>query len=242
MDIVSRLKHFIDSRGIPVTAFADSCGISRPSLSQLLNGRNKKVSHEMIQRIHDAYPELNVLWLMFGQGNMLANDFIETSEPQNGIYKPYIRAQEPVTLTDMGNEPKEYNLQPRSSEKSAGTIVDFAAGENTLFDNSYTDNSDRPVSVASEHEDFAPYGKHVITSETIPMESAPARPYETPRRRTTSTRGENHNDPTPRPVSFTPAPPHTGVTIHPDGRKTIVNIIVYYSDNSFESFVPGNQH
>ncbi len=43
MDIVSRLKLFLDYLGIPVTQFADNCGIPRPTLSQLLNGRNKTV-------------------------------------------------------------------------------------------------------------------------------------------------------------------------------------------------------
>jgi len=37
----------------------------------LLNGRNKKVSDEVIGKIHRAYPTLNVMWLMFGDGEML---------------------------------------------------------------------------------------------------------------------------------------------------------------------------
>ena len=54
MDIVSRLKTFINYLGIPVTQFADNCRIPRPTLSQLLNGRNKKVSDELIGKIHDS--------------------------------------------------------------------------------------------------------------------------------------------------------------------------------------------
>lgn len=34
MDIVSRLKEFINYLAIPVTQFADTCKIPRPSLSQ----------------------------------------------------------------------------------------------------------------------------------------------------------------------------------------------------------------
>ena len=56
MDIASRIKIFMDYLGIPSSQFADTCGIPRPSLSQLLNGRNKKVSDEVIGKIHDAYP------------------------------------------------------------------------------------------------------------------------------------------------------------------------------------------
>ena len=73
-DIVSRIKIFLQSMGIANSAFADVCGIPRPSLSQLLNGRNKKVSNEVIDKIHAAYPELNMMWLMFGDGDMLASN------------------------------------------------------------------------------------------------------------------------------------------------------------------------
>jgi len=73
MDIVSRLKKFLEQAGISNSQFADTCEIPRPTLSQLLNGRNKKVSDEVIGKIHRAYPTLNVMWLMFGDGEMLVN-------------------------------------------------------------------------------------------------------------------------------------------------------------------------
>ena len=73
MDIVSRLKMFLEQAGISNSQFADTCDIPRPTLSQLLNGRNKKVSDEVIGKIHRAYPTLNVMWLMFGDGEMLLN-------------------------------------------------------------------------------------------------------------------------------------------------------------------------
>ena len=73
MDIVSRLKKFLDHAGISNSQFADTCVIPRPTLSQLLNGRNKKVSDEVIAKIHRAYPTLNIMWLLFGDGEMLMN-------------------------------------------------------------------------------------------------------------------------------------------------------------------------
>lgn len=83
MDIASRLKKFMDTSGIQYSQFADTCGIPRPSLSQLLNGRNKKVSNEVIEKIHRAYPSLSVSWLMFGEGDMGFDVNTQISEPQN---------------------------------------------------------------------------------------------------------------------------------------------------------------
>ena len=70
MDIVIRLKEFIARLGISVSTFADNCGIPRPTLSQLLNGRNRKISNEVLEKIHRAYPQVNMSWLMFGEGDM----------------------------------------------------------------------------------------------------------------------------------------------------------------------------
>lgn len=70
----SRLKQFIETQGMSSTQFADTCGIPRPSLSQILSGRNKKISDILIGAIHSVFPNLNVVWLMFGEGTMFVRD------------------------------------------------------------------------------------------------------------------------------------------------------------------------
>lgn len=69
-----RLKGFIETEGLTHSQFADRCGIPRPSLSQLLSGRNKKISDVLIGQIHKAFPRLSVLWLLFGEGPMIEGD------------------------------------------------------------------------------------------------------------------------------------------------------------------------
>lgn len=69
-NVAIRLKFFMDNMGISNSQFADSCGIPRPTVSQLLNGRNKKISDVIIGMIHKSYPELSIMWLLFGEGEM----------------------------------------------------------------------------------------------------------------------------------------------------------------------------
>lgn len=69
-NIAIRLKFLIDELGISNSQFADECNISRPTLSQLVTGRNKKVSDVLISQIHKAYPDLSILWLLFGEGDI----------------------------------------------------------------------------------------------------------------------------------------------------------------------------
>lgn len=83
MDIVNRLKKFMNALGVANSQFADTCRIPRPTISQILNGRNKKISDELISKIHEAYPQLSVLWLMFGEGDMLNGLNIEFSGLKN---------------------------------------------------------------------------------------------------------------------------------------------------------------
>lgn len=70
MDIVSRLEYFLKKSGLSNSAFADACDIPRPTLTQLLKRRNKKVSDEIIAKIHSTYPNLSVMWLLFGDEPM----------------------------------------------------------------------------------------------------------------------------------------------------------------------------
>lgn len=83
-NIAARLKFFIENRGLTNSQFADSCEIPRPTLSQILSGRNKKISDLLIGQIHQAYPELSVLWLLFGEGEMLVQSSGEvTTDGEN---------------------------------------------------------------------------------------------------------------------------------------------------------------
>lgn len=183
MDIVSRLKKFIAHLNIPVTQFADSCGIPRPTLSQLLNGRNKKVSDELISKIHEVYPSLSVLWLMFGEGDMLHAENIKISEPETG------------------------------------SIFDFSADEQSV-------NEANTTSINFNNN------ANEMTSEKFPQ---------------TKTEGEREksqiseveiNTTTSRSELGQKSDNHTTISFNANQQKRIVNIIVYYNDNSFESFVP----
>ena len=100
--IATRLKVFMDSMELSHSQFADSCGIPRPTLSQLLSGRNKKISNLLVGQIHRAYPALSVLWLLFGEGDMIvssseSSDF--SNDPISDIFHlSVIRASPNISL------------------------------------------------------------------------------------------------------------------------------------------------
>ena len=99
MDIVDRLVAYKDYTGLTNSQFADRAGIPRPTLSQFLNGRNKRLSDDMTAKLHAAYPDLNVMWLLFGEGSMVNDANIEISETKNAPEMPGLPFEEP------GNKP-----------------------------------------------------------------------------------------------------------------------------------------
>lgn len=100
--VAIRLKVFMDEMGLTNSQFADTCGIPRPSLSQLLTGRNKKISDVIIGQIHSAFPRLSVLWLLFGEGSMLEplpDEAVGDDEEDNLFAQP---------IKNPGNESEKF--------------------------------------------------------------------------------------------------------------------------------------
>lgn len=180
MDIPSRIKLFLDSTGIQNSQFADTCGIPRPSLSQLLNGRNKKVSDEVIGKIHDAYPNLSVLWLLFGEGDMLNSGNIETSERQNE------------------------DLSPISPFEN----TDFEDVEIKESDFSSVNKKDANRNLHNNDPGFGGLPEEIPVQKVSPV------------------------------VQDTHA---AQISIKADNNRRVTSIMVFYSDNSFETFVPQNK-
>lgn len=72
--VALRLKSLIEALGLSDSQFADKCAISRSTLSLILSGKNKKISDVMLSQIHEAFPEVSILWLLFGEGDKFKKD------------------------------------------------------------------------------------------------------------------------------------------------------------------------
>lgn len=96
--VATRLKSIISSLGLSDSQFADRCGISRPTLSLLLSGKNKKISDIMLAQIHEAFPEVSILWLLFGEGEMFKKENhsseIGSQGDENPLYQENYRGEE----------------------------------------------------------------------------------------------------------------------------------------------------
>lgn len=101
--VASRLKSLISSLGLTDSQFADRCSISRSTLSLLLAGKNKKISDVMLSQIHEAFPQVSILWLLFGEGEKfkVEKPEVETSKNPN---------ENALFTTNLSEEEEQLNL------------------------------------------------------------------------------------------------------------------------------------
>ena len=62
-----RIKQIIEREGMSQSQFADYIGVNRPTLSHVIAGRNNP-SMEIVMKIHQTFPKINILWLLDGIG------------------------------------------------------------------------------------------------------------------------------------------------------------------------------
>ena len=73
MSIKDRFKMIMEREKLTAGAFAESIGVAQATISHILGPRNKYPSTEVILRLHQRYSDINLEWLLTGQGNM-SND------------------------------------------------------------------------------------------------------------------------------------------------------------------------
>jgi transcriptional regulator with XRE-family HTH domain len=100
--MVSRFKALLESLQLSASEFAEKIGVQRSSISHILSGRNKP-SVDFLDKIIRAFPEVNIEWLISGNGQWKKSPSIDPS---------HITATKPDNISP---EPK--NKRPETSIK-----------------------------------------------------------------------------------------------------------------------------
>ena len=86
--ILDRIKQFIDSEGIAVSAFEKSIGMSNASFGKSLRSGGA-IGTDKLENILSVYPNLSPNWLLTGEGAMLKGEDLpvahQTTSPKEGI-------------------------------------------------------------------------------------------------------------------------------------------------------------
>ena len=97
--MVERIKQLLEKKKLTATQFSEEIGVQRSSLSHVLSGRNKP-SLDFMLKVKERYPELNLNWLLLGEGNMTEN----TQSKNNFAEKEVFDKQQEMDFEEVESE------------------------------------------------------------------------------------------------------------------------------------------
>ncbi len=124
------INHFEKSQ----TKFAEKIGVSAPGLHEIIAGRKSKPSFDFLCKIKKAYENVNLEWLITGEGEMLihkknTNYFSYEDEMNFKIaiaeLKGYLRGSNIELLGKL----EKFFPKSKASEKTPNHILHFANQE-----------------------------------------------------------------------------------------------------------------
>ena len=118
----TRLKQFLAAENISQSQFADTINVVRASVSHVLSGRNNP-GYDFIKAIMNAYPTLNIEWLMLGKGKM----YKETYD-NNTLFHDVDEAEKIIS----GSENKEEPVEAAVIEPKNQILIEEKEAENIL--------------------------------------------------------------------------------------------------------------
>lgn len=72
MELHQRIEKIVEYSGLSIPQFAKKVGFKTPqTIRELIKGNTKTLSYQVQEKIKAAYPEINMIWLVTGEGAML---------------------------------------------------------------------------------------------------------------------------------------------------------------------------
>lgn len=99
-----RLEQFLSAENITKAQFADNIKVARAAVSHIIAGRNNP-GYEFIVNTMSAYPQLNIEWLLTGEGKM----YKSTGAPQ---------MEDADILSDTLNNTEQHTIAERFIHKA----------------------------------------------------------------------------------------------------------------------------
>ena len=112
-EFIARIQKIMNYYSLTASALADQLGVLRSSISHLLSERNKP-SLDFVLKIVNKYPEIDLYWLLYGNGTFPKEEVQNPKEsiPNEIIFPPSL-------------EEKSYVKQEVLEEKEIQKIVFF---------------------------------------------------------------------------------------------------------------------
>lgn len=133
LTISDRIASLLSDKKLSAIDFSKIIQVQRSTLSHILSGRNKP-SLDLVERFHNAFPELSLEWLITGVGSMYkqSNELIRGESLSNAADLPdpkqlLIEQASPIiretTKSTPETSPRATDFQQKPDRKPVKTII-----------------------------------------------------------------------------------------------------------------------
>ncbi|SEB47975.1 DNA-binding transcriptional regulator, XRE-family HTH domain [Tenacibaculum sp. MAR_2009_124] len=120
LNFLNRIKEVIKYYSLTSSTFAESISVPKSSISHLMSGRNKP-SLDFVLKIIDKFPEVDLYWLLNGEGSFPKNNIIEETIPE-------------IEHTDITDPVKKEEIQPQKVQDTPTLFSGSTANNNVETD------------------------------------------------------------------------------------------------------------
>ena len=125
-----RIKEIIEREGMSQSQFADFIGVNRPTLSHILAGRNNP-SMEVVMKIHQKFPKINILWLLDGVGSYEGDAMADY--PSSTLTEDQVADAEGMALYERMEQLQPSSSSAASSQPQSRFYQGELFAENAIF-------------------------------------------------------------------------------------------------------------
>lgn len=112
-----RIRQLMLDKGMSQKTFANELCIAEATLSGIFNGRTRP-THLTINAIHECFPEVNISWLMFGEGEMYSA-LAPANVSESDAPAASEASDEPVDLFSFSSSASSYTDHAHGMPESA---------------------------------------------------------------------------------------------------------------------------
>lgn len=125
-----RIKEIIEREEMGQSQFADFIGVNRPTLSHILLGRNNP-SMEVVMKIHQKFPKINILWLLDGIGSYEGDAVADY--PAASLLEDRYAEETPAIPLGSGTSSASSPAVPEINQAAAAMSGDIGSQPRTRF-------------------------------------------------------------------------------------------------------------
>lgn len=126
-EFTKRLHRVMEYYDLSAAAFADKIEVGRSSISHLLSGRNKP-SLDFVLKIVQAFPEVELYWLLNGKGSFPKKESAPTTASASAPVSPVVKTSAPLSrdlFAEDENPKPQDTVAPQTGKREIKKIVIF---------------------------------------------------------------------------------------------------------------------